>query len=36
MDKHKILIVDDDTDLSMLIIDMLEDKGYVASTVGSI
>ena len=36
MDKHKILIVDDDTDLSMLIVDMLEDKGYVASMVGSI
>lgn len=36
MDKRKILIVDDDTDLSMLIVDMLEDNGYSASMVGSI
>lgn len=36
MDKRRILIVDDDTDLSMLIVDMLEDKGYSATTVRSI
>lgn len=36
MDKRRILIVDDDTDLSMLIVDMLEDKGYSATTVSSI
>ncbi len=33
---RKILIVDDDTDLSMLIMDMLEDNGYYASNVTSI
>lgn len=36
MDKKRILIVDDDADLSMLIVDMLEDKGYSASMVGSL
>lgn len=36
MDKRRILIVDDDMDLSMLIMDMLEDKGYSASMVGSL
>lgn len=36
MDKRKILIVDDDRDLSMLIMDMLEDKGYSAYTVESL
>lgn len=36
MDKKRILIVDDDMDLSMLIVDMLEDKGYSASMVGSL
>ncbi len=36
MDKKRILIVDDDMDLSMLIMDMLEDKGYSASMVGSL
>ena len=33
MNKYKILIVDDDTDLSMLIMDMLEDNGYIATNV---
>lgn len=33
MDKKKILIIDDDTDLSMLIMDMLEDNGYIATNV---
>ena len=36
MDKRKILIVDDDTDLSMLIMDMLEDNGYTAANVTSL
>ncbi len=36
MDNKKILIVDDDTDLSMLIMDMLEDNGYYASNVTSL
>ena len=36
MDKKRILIVDDDADLSMLIVDMLEDKGYSASMVSSL
>ncbi len=36
MNKKRILIVDDDMDLSMLIVDMLEDKGYSASMVGSL
>ena len=36
MSEYRILIVDDDTDLSMLIVDMLEDKGYSATTVSSI
>lgn len=36
MSEHRILIVDDDTDLSMLIVDMLEDKGYSATTVSSL
>ena len=36
MEKKRILIVDDDADLSMLIVDMLEDKGYSASMVGSL
>ena len=36
MDKRRILIVDDDIDLSMLIVDMLEDKGYSATTVSSL
>ena len=36
MDKKRILIVDDDMDLSMLIVDMLEDKGYSASMVGNL
>lgn len=35
-ENKKILIVDDDTDLSMLIIDMLEDNGYTACMAGSI
>lgn len=34
--RKKILIIDDDADLSMLIVDMLEDKGYDALVVGSI
>lgn len=33
---RKILIVDDDTDLSMLIMDMLEDNGYIATNVTSL
>lgn len=33
MNKYKILIVDDDTDLSILIMDMLEDNGYIATNV---
>ncbi len=36
MNKYKILIVDDDTDLSMLIMDMLEDNGYIATNVTSL
>ena len=36
MDKKRILIVDDDTDLSMLIMDMLEDKGYGVSMAKSL
>ncbi len=36
MDNKKILIVDDDTDLSMLIMDMLEDKGYGTQLASSI
>jgi len=36
MDKRRILIVDDDTDLSMLIMDMLEDNGYKATLADSI
>ncbi len=36
MNKCKILIVDDDKDLSMLIMDMLEDNGYVASNVSTL
>lgn len=36
MSEYRILIVDDDTDLSMLIVDMLEDKGYSATTVSSL
>ena len=36
MDKRRILIIDDDTDLSMLIMDMLEDKGYKATLADSI
>lgn len=35
MDKRRILIIDDDMDLSMLIKDMLEDKGYEACLTGS-
>ncbi len=34
--KRNILIVDDDTDLSMLIMDMLEDNGYIATNVTSL
>jgi len=36
MNTQRILIVDDDTDLSMLIMDMLEDKGYKADLAGTI
>lgn len=36
MDKRRILIIDDDKDLSMLIKDMLEDKGYEAYLTSSI
>lgn len=36
MDNRKILIIDDDTDLSMLIMDMLEDKGYDATLAGNL
>lgn len=36
MNIYKILIVDDDKDLSMLIMDMLEDNGYVASNVSTL
>ena len=34
--RYKILIVDDDVDLSMLICDMLSDNGYVCLTVESL
>ena len=33
MDQKCIMIVDDDDDLSMLICDMLEDAGYIATHV---
>lgn len=36
MDKKRILIVDDDKDISMLIVDLLEDKGYAAVIAGTI
>lgn len=36
MQNKKILIVDDDTDLSMLIFDMLSDKGYQVSLAASL
>lgn len=36
MEKKRILIIDDDMDLSMLIKDMLEDKGYEAYLTGSL
>jgi len=36
MDNKKILIIDDDTDLSMLIMDMLEDKGYDVTLAGTL
>ncbi len=36
MDNKKFLIIDDDTDLSMLIMDMLEDKGYNVTLAGSL
>ena len=36
MDNKKILIIDDDIDLSMLIMDMLEDKGYDATLAGTL
>ncbi len=36
MDNKKILIIDDDTDLSMLIMDMLEDKGYSVTLAGNL
>lgn len=36
MDRKRILIVDDDEDLSMLIMDMLEDKGYDSVLAGDL
>lgn len=36
MNAKHILIIDDDTDLSMLIMDMLEDKGYKVTLADSI
>ncbi len=36
MENKRILIIDDDKDLSMLISDMLEDHGYAAQIAGSL
>ncbi len=36
MEGKRILIIDDDKDLSMLILDMLEDKGYQAQIVNNL